>query len=222
MSVKHYSATGAKQTGAIKLPEATLSETGLSRVVRIQIANGKRQRAQAKTRGMVRGGGAKPWKQKGTGRARAGTNNSPLWRSGGIIFGPTGLPRAKKGLPRGMAGAGIATALAALDKDERLSVISGKLNVPKSKDAANLLAKIVPEGTALFVVAQDELPNALGVRNIEGVELTTADDTNVADLLRYSQTVLTAAALDGLTKKDASKRSKKPLAASPKVVESKS
>lgn len=199
MSVKHFSATGTKQTAAVKLPETTLSDAGLSRVIRVQIANENRQRPKAKTRGLVRGGGAKPWRQKGTGRARAGTNNSPLWRGGGVIFGPTGLPRAKKTLPRGMSRAGVIAALAGLANDDRLSVVSGKLNVSKSRDAANLLAKIVPEGTALFVVTKDEAEAAKGIRNLAGIDLATFDDTSAADLVHYAQTVVTAGALEALT-----------------------
>lgn len=213
MSVKHYSATGAKQSGAIKLPEATLSEAGLSRVVRSQAANQRRERALAKTRGNVRGGGAKPWRQKGTGRARAGTNRSPIWRGGGITFGPSGQPRAKKHLPRTMSQAGVLAALANLAKDERLSVVSGSLKAAKSKDAGNLMAKIVPEGTALFVITKEELPNALGIRNLDGIELATADGTSAADLVRYAQTVVTAGALEQLTKPKAAAKPavKKPV-----------
>lgn len=200
MSVKHYSATGAKQSGAVKLPGAVLSEAGLSRVIRAQDANRSRQRALTKTRGNVRGGGAKPWRQKGTGRARAGTNTSPIWRGGGVTFGPSGQPRAKKRLPRGMSRAGVLTALARLAKEERLSVVSGNLKATQSKDAETLLAKIAPEGTALFVITKEQLPQARGIRNLDGIMLATADGTSAADLVRYAQTVVTEGALEQLTK----------------------
>lgn len=199
MSVKHYSATGAKQAGAVKLPEAKLSDIGVSRVVRATLANDNRERPLVKTRAMVSGGGAKPHRQKGTGRARAGSNRSPIWTGGGVTFGPSGQPRAYKKIPRTMRRAALLVVLSQLAEGDRLSVISGKLSLAKSKAAAGLLTKVVPDGTALFVVAPDERTETRGVRNLAGVELTTADDCSVYNLVRCDQVVVSEAAFKALT-----------------------
>lgn len=218
MTVKLYTATGAKKAGTVKLPEAKLSATGLSRVIRATMANEHRERPLAKTRGMISGGGAKPWKQKGTGRARAGSNRSPIWRGGGVTFGPSGEPRAYRRIPQGMRRAALLVLLAKLAEGDRLSVLSGKLSLAKSRDAAALIAKVVPEGSVLFLVAKEQLGDVRGVRNLAAVELTAVDDCNVAALVRYDHVVATEAAFERLTA--GPKVPKKPVtksAAKPKV-----
>jgi large subunit ribosomal protein L4 len=199
MTVKLFSATGAKQTGTVKVPDAKLSDAGVSRVVRATLANDNRERPLAKTRGLVSGGGAKPWRQKGTGRARAGSNRSPIWRGGGVTFGPSGEPRPYKRIPRPMRQAALLVVLSQLAESDRLSVVSGKVALAKSKAAADVLAKISPEGSVLFVITKDERPHARGVRNLAAVQLTTVDNCNAYDLVRSDQVVLTEAAFKALT-----------------------
>jgi large subunit ribosomal protein L4 len=216
MTIKLVTTTGAKKAGTVKLPEAELSDIGVSRVVRATLANDNRERPLVKTRAMVSGGGAKPHRQKGTGRARAGTNRSPIWTGGGITFGPSGQARAYKKIPRTMRRAALLVVLSQLAEGDRLSVISGKLSLAKSKAAAGLLTKVVPDGTALFVVAPDERTETRGVRNLAGVELTTADDCNVYNLVRCDQVVVSEAAFKLLTapaKKPVSKPAAKPRSA---------
>lgn len=199
MTIKVVTAAGAAKAGSVKLPEATLSDAGISRVVRAALANGKRERPLAKTRGLVSGGGAKPWRQKGTGRARAGSNRSPIWRGGGITFGPSGKSRAVKRIPQGMRRGALLAILNKLAESDRLVVISGALSLPKSKDAAALFSKIVPEQTALCVVTVDELPKVNGIRNLGDIQLTSTADCTVADLIRYDHAVLSEAAFTALT-----------------------
>ncbi len=199
MTVKLVTTAGAKKAGTVKIPEAKLSDAGISRVVRATLANERRERPLAKTRGLVRGGGAKPWRQKGTGRARAGSNRSPVWRGGGVTFGPSGEPRAAKRSPRAMRRSALLAVLAKLAEADRLTVVSGALSLAKSKDAAALFAKIVPERTALCVVSGEELPKVNGVRNLGDVELASTADCTVADLIRYDQAVLSEAAFKALT-----------------------
>jgi large subunit ribosomal protein L4 len=209
MSIKLVTATGAAKTGTVKLPEAKLSDAGISRVVRATLANEQRQRPLAKTRAMVSGGGAKPWRQKGTGRARAGSNRSPIWRGGGVTFGPSGQSRAAKRMPRAMRRAALLAVLNKLAAADRLVVVSGAVSLAKSKEAAGLFAKIAPEQTALCVVTVEELPNVAGVRNLGDVELTSAADCTVADLIRYDQAVLSEAAFKALTAPEAPKSAPK-------------
>ena len=199
MSVKLYTVAGAKQAGTVKLPDAKLSDAGISRVVRATLANERRERPLVKTRAMVSGGGAKPWRQKGTGRARAGSNRSPIWRGGGVTFGPSGEPRAYQKISRTMRRAALVAVLTKLADGDRLAVVSGTLGLTKSQAAATLLAKVVPEGSALFVVTKDERAHTRGVRNLAGVELTTVDDCNVSNLVRYDHVVASDAALKALT-----------------------
>jgi large subunit ribosomal protein L4 len=215
MTVKVISTTGAKQAGSVKLPESPkLSEASLSRVIRATLANESRERPLVKTRSHVRGGGTKPWRQKGTGRARAGTIRSPLWRGGGITFGPSGEPRTRQDIPKKIRLAAFQLMLNRLAKDDRLTVLAGKPSLAKTKDAARLFAKLESKGSTLFVVAAAEFEGAIGSRNLDSVELTTAADLSVADLARHAQVVFTKAALDGLL--EPPKPEKKP-AAKPKA-----
>ncbi len=116
-----------------------------------------------------------------------------------MTFGPTGEPRAHRRIPQGMRRAAVLVVLAKLAEGDRLSVLSGKLSLAMSRDAAALFAKVVPEGSVLFLVTNEQLGDARGARNLAAVELTSADDCNVADLVRYDQVVMTEGAFERLT-----------------------
>ena len=200
MSIQVYSPTGTKESQALKIPvTSALAETTLSRAIQTMLANETRQRPLAKTRGMVRGGGAKPWRQKGTGRARAGTKSSPIWRGGGIVFGPSGEPRRELRMPQRIRQAARLQMLAGLAADGKLSVIAGKLAFDKTKKAATLFDKLTPEGSTLFAVTAAELDSVIGSRNLAAIELTSTDDLSVADLARHQNVVLSKAAFESLT-----------------------
>lgn len=197
--IAQYSFSGTKQTSAPKLPaHKPLTETALSDVLRAMIANDDRQRSKTKLRGEVRGGGKKPWRQKGTGRARAGSNRSPLWRGGGITFGPDGTARPKKHVPAKVRRAALLSVLAGRDKDGTLTVVSGKPSLDKTKAGAAFYAKLSLAGSTLFVVAADELAAVAGLRNLGSVDLTTVADISAADLARHANVAISTAAWDVL------------------------
>src|SRR5829696_6984016 len=125
----------------------------LHQAVVTQLANQRRGTHDTKTRGEVRGGGKKPWRQKGTGRARQGSTRAPHWRSGGVVFGPH--PRSyHKDLPRKMRRLALRSALSAKVQDGELLVIdSMSLAAPKTKEMQAVLAQLGAEGSALIVLA---------------------------------------------------------------------
>ena len=191
-------AKGATQAKKLTVPDVTLSDQGLAQVLVAQQQNEDRTRPAAKTRGMVSGGGAKPWRQKGTGRARAGSNRSPIWRGGGITFGPSGLPRRYKRIPQAMRRSARATILTQRAAEGRLVVITGILALQKTKAAAVLRKKVVPTGSILAVVAPDELDRTTGIRNLANCDLTTTEDLTASDIARVGTLVATEAAYQAL------------------------
>ena len=189
-----YDWSGAKKS-TVKPPDSKeISATAMAAAVRVTMANDRRERPLAKTRAHVAGGGRKPWRQKGTGRARAGTYTSPLFRSGGAIFGPTGEPRPKKHLPAKLRKVATGMVLRRLVSDDRLRILDGKPNLTKTKDAAKVFKKFELRGSALLVVAPSEVDDVAGCRNLARVELTTTEDCNTADFIRHANTLISKAA----------------------------
>lgn len=158
-----------------------------------QLANWRAGTASTLTRSEVRGGGKKPWKQKGTGRARAGSTRSPLWKGGGVIFGPK--PRSyRKDMPRKERRLALRSALAAKAAD--LVVIQGwDLAEPKTKAVVKLLGQMGLPGKTLFVVDRPHEVLARSVRNLPDARLILAENLNVKDLLYYEKVLVTEAAL---------------------------
>jgi large subunit ribosomal protein L4 len=151
-----------------------------------------------KTRGMVRGGGAKPWRQKGTGRARAGSTRSPIWTGGGIVFGPSPRHYTLK-VNRKARRAALRSVLSV--HAERKSIFgldAGGFEAPSTKQAADLIADR-RGGSVLIVVGADEVAAAKSFRNIAGVSVVAAEDCGVADLVGAATFVTSEAALEALT-----------------------
>ncbi len=196
--IRVVNAKGAAQAKKLSVPSAGLSDQSLARVLVAQQQNENRSRPLTKTRGMVRGGGAKPWMQKGTGRARAGSNRSPIWKGGGVTFGPSGEPRRYKRIPQAVRRAARATILAKRAETGSLVVIAGTLGLQKTKAASVLREKVVPTGTILVVVAPKELDQVYGIRNLRNCDLTTTDDLTAADIARPGTLVVTETAYQAL------------------------
>jgi len=168
-------------------------------ILRHQISK-KQGTVSTKTRSEVRGGGRKPWKQKGTGRARAGSNRSPLWKGGGVIFGPkpktTVLKLNKK--ERKLA---LQTLL--YNKRNNVLIIDGleeSVTNPKTKILGNILKKCrVQLGEkVLLIVSKKTIPIKLSVRNIKNVELISASNLNTLSLLKAKQILLTPSAINDI------------------------
>lgn len=150
-----------------------------------QLANRRAGTAATKNKAMVSGGGKKPWKQKGTGRARAGSNRSPLWRHGGTVFGPT--PRDYSyNLPKKEKRAALLMALSSKVNDSRMILLDKlELAEPKSKQMATLLATLGVSESALVVIAGENKNVTLASRNIPSVKVIRMQNINVYDLLKY-------------------------------------
>jgi large subunit ribosomal protein L4 len=165
-----------------------------------QMNNARQGTASTKTRAEVRGGGRKPWRQKGTGRARAGSNRSPLWRGGGVIFGPKPRDYSVK-MNRKERRLALRTALQGRIDD--LVVVEGfedKFSRPKTSELLNAIARwgLDPNAKILLVIAERQELVYLSARNIENVKLITAVNLNVHDLLNADRLVITSPALEAI------------------------
>jgi len=150
---------------------------------------------KVKNRSEVAGGGRKPWRQKGTGRARQGSIRSPQWRGGGIVFGPTPRSYAYK-LPKKVRRLAIKSALSSKVVDNSVVVLEDlALNAPKTKEMASVLKGLSVEKKALIVTADNNENVALSARNIPGVTVVTANGVNVLDVLNHDKLIMTKAAV---------------------------
>lgn len=172
----------------------------LYETVRMQRANRRAGTAATKTRRFVRGGGKKPWRQKGTGRARAGSGRSPLWVGGATLFGPQPRDYSYR-LPASARKAALRAALAAKARDGKLLVLDRiSLEAPKTKLLAALLAELHVEGALIVIPARDETLER-AARNLPHVKVLRAEGANVYDLLRYDRLILTQDGAQALTRR---------------------
>ena len=163
-----------------------------------QLTNARQGTASTKTRSEVRGGGRKPWRQKGTGRARAGSIRSPLWRGGGVIFGPK--PRDFN-LKMNRKERRLALRTAFSSRAEDIIVVqefSNELQRPKTKEIVAALSRwgVAADQKTLLILSDVTDNIRLSVRNIENVKLIAADQLNVFDILHADKIVVTAATLE--------------------------
>ncbi|MEK4501618.1 50S ribosomal protein L4 [Bacillus sp. FSL R12-0069] len=194
-----YNQTGS-QVGEIELAEAIFgiepNEAVLFEAVMMQRASLRQGTHKVKTRSEVRGGGRKPWRQKGTGRARQGSIRSPQWRGGGTVFGPTPRSYAYK-LPKKVRRLAIKSALATKVVENNIVVLEDLvLNAPKTKDMLAVLKGLTVEKKALIVTADTNESVELSARNIPGVTVITADGVNVLDVLHHDKLIMTKAAVE--------------------------
>lgn len=162
----------------------------------MQRASLRQGTAKVKTRSEVRGGGRKPWRQKGTGRARQGSIRSPQWRGGGTVFGPAPRSYSYK-LPKKMRRLAIKSALSAKAQEENVLVVEAlSFDAPKTKEFVKVLNNLPVGKKALFVTESTEENVALSARNIPGVTVIDADNLNVLDVVGHNSLVLTKAAVE--------------------------
>jgi large subunit ribosomal protein L4 len=172
--------------------------------VRAELAARRRGTHSTKTRGQVRGGGAKPWRQKGTGRARAGSTRSPIWAGGGTIFGPSPRRHTFK-VNRKERRAALRCALSLHAERGSVAVFDpAPFDTPSTKAAAELLAGWeARRDPTLVVLTEAEARAAFSFRNLERVSVLPADAVGVADLVGAASLLATQAALDELTRRAA-------------------
>jgi large subunit ribosomal protein L4 len=192
-----------KEVGAVNLPDSLFGKkpnpTFLHEVITAYLANQRAGSADVKTRAEVSGTGKKPWKQKGTGRARHGSMRSPIWRHGGVAFGPT--PRSFRiELPAAKRRLGLAHALSAKFTDGNIVVVdSFEIKEPKTKEVVTALKALSAGRKPLIVSARDaKLLRAGG--NISGVSQSVPADLNAYAVLNSSKVIFTKEALETMGK----------------------
>ncbi|MBI4057220.1 MAG: 50S ribosomal protein L4 [Elusimicrobia bacterium] len=191
--------SNGEEKGKVQLPAHVFGQKPsshfLHEVITAYLANQRRGTASTKTRSDVSGGGHKPWKQKHTGRARAGSNRSPLWRKGGVVFGPH--PRSyRQELPEGKRQIGLAQALSAKWLRGEISVLQSlQLEEPKTKKLAQIFQQLGSPAKSLLVVEQVPEPLRRAARNLSQVRLTQASDVGAYEVLSGGQIFLTESAV---------------------------
>ncbi|HEY2141131.1 MAG TPA: 50S ribosomal protein L4 [Solirubrobacteraceae bacterium] len=207
-------ATGA--TKKVKLADAAFGARFLGPLVhqsvRAEQAARRRGTAATKTRGMVSGGGAKPWRQKGTGRARAGSNRSPIWTGGGVTFGPQPRSYTFK-VNRKEQRAALRSALSLHAERGSIAILDATaFEQPRTRQALDLLDNWDTSTRArstLVVLDESESPAALSFRNLVRVAVLTPENVGVTDLLSAASLVVSQAALDALTARTGATRAAK-------------
>jgi len=197
-SIPLYDKTG-KTVGNVDLSDelfaAPVNTAVLHQVVTAQLAARRTGTHDTKTRGEIRGGGRKPYRQKGTGRARQGTVTAPHYRGGGVVFGPH--PRSyEQRLPRKMKRLALRGALTAKLVDEQLKVIDTfGLDAIKTKDLAGVLRALAADGRVLVVSPGRDQNLELSARNLPTVDIILADSLNVVDLIKADLVLIEQPAL---------------------------
>jgi large subunit ribosomal protein L4 len=200
-NVTSYSTTGAKHDSAVRLDKSVFglepNHELVGQAYRTYLANGRLAKASTLKRGEVRGGGKKPWRQKGTGRARAGSIRIPHWRGGGVVFGPTGNENYTLNLPVRMKRLAIRHALSLQAEAGQVAVIDDFTSAEgRVKPTVELLAKLNLAGSVVIVVADKTGLLDRATRNIPGVQLVAARYLNVFTVLNADHLLFTKAAMD--------------------------
>jgi len=170
----------------------------LKKSIKLQQAATRQGTAKAKTRSEVSGGGKKPWKQKGTGRARAGSSRSPIWRGGGIVFGPTPRDYSFK-INKKERTIALKSALSDIAKEKALVVVDKiELASLKTSEAKNLIKSLNIAGNILFVTNEDNENLFMACRNLGYTNVLLVDELNVLDLVYADYVVIEEAAVKTL------------------------
>lgn len=200
LKAKHYSATAATK-GSFSLPDefdGTVNEAVLHQTIRALLNNRRQGTASTKTRGEVSGGNRKPWRQKGTGRARAGTIRSPLWPGGGIVFGPHPRDYRTK-VPRKVRQSARRSAFNARAREGAVCVIEAfEFDKPKTKQMVDLLSKLELTGKKVLILTADtRLEVCRSAANIPRVNVMRYADASALDVLWADSLVIEESAFDG-------------------------
>ena len=208
--VKVYNQEG-KEVSEIELNQAIFglpwNADLVHQAVRTYMANQRQVVASTKTRAQVSGGGRKPWRQKGTGRARHGSIRSPLWKGGGVTFGPTIERNFKLKINKKMARKAFLTALSAKARDNEILFLDNlKITSAKTKEMAHIVANFPQIKTGLVVLPEknDMLKNAC--RNLSKLEAVNINNLNIFNVLKHQYLIFTESAIKYLNKKYAASK----------------
>ncbi len=200
MKVPLYTLSGKKRKKQVELPDhifaAPVNEAVMHQALVRQLANARLGTHKTKTRGEVRGGGAKPWRQKGTGRARHGSIREPQWRGGGTVFGPQ--PRSyRQKMPKKMRRLALKGGLTVKAQEGKILVLDGlEMEEPKTKEMVTILEKLKVEDSALILLPERNSNVERSARNIPGVKTLRANYLNLRDLLGHDWLIMPLGALE--------------------------
>ena len=200
MNIKVYNQKG-EEAGEVRLPkevfEVKMNPDLVWQVAVSQTANRRRKIAKTKDRAEVRGGGRKPWRQKGTGRARHGSIRSPLWIGGGVTFGPVSEKVFKRTIPKKMRRKALFMVLSEKVRTNLLLVLDDlKMEKPKTKIMAEILNKLfLKRGSGLVVLSEKDDNTVKSARNIPNLSIMPAKDLNVLDLMNYKFLIMPKSAI---------------------------
>lgn len=189
-----------KETGTIDLPASLFDRDPniplMHQVVNAQLAAARQGTHATKTRGQVRGGGKKPWRQKGTGRARQGSIRAPQWRGGGVVHGPQPRDYSQR-TPKKMKASALACALSDRVRKDRMHLVTALVDVetPSTKAGRKHIESLVEQRYALVVLTRSEEEQVLSVRNLPQVHLLMVDQLNTYDVLNNEDIIFTEAAI---------------------------
>lgn len=200
-----YNAKG-DATAAMELPDAVFGVQAKPSVVHqvytAERANAREPWADTKKRGEVRGGGRKPWQQKGTGRARHGSIRSPIWKGGGVTFGPLSTRSYAEKVNKKMSKGAARMCLSDKVRENLFAVVESFDTAGKTKSFADLRKKLpVPGASTLLIVSRRDDTVARSVRNLPRVAVRNAADVNVTDLLHHRVVLATVTAVEALEKR---------------------
>lgn len=190
----------------IKLPKEIFGQKPnpalIHQVITAYLSNQRVSTASTKTRGQVSGGGKKPWRQKGTGRARHGSIRSPIWAGGGITFGPSPAKNFQKDIPKKMKLAALAQMLSDRKASKKI-IIRGTLMLPqpKTKRAIQFLGALGIVGKALMVTAGKNENLLKATRNLQRAAVVAAQDVNALDVISSDYTIIEKPAIEVLAKR---------------------
>ena len=192
---------GGKTDGSVELPpelfDAPANIALMHQVVNAQLAAGRQGTHSTKTRGEVRGGGKKPYRQKGTGRARQGSTRAPQFAGGGVVHGPKPRDYSQR-TPKKMIAAALRGALSDRARNGRIHAITELVEGqrPSTKSARAFLATLTERKQVLIVIGRSDETGAKSVRNLQGVHVLSPDQLNTYDVLRADDVVFSVEALD--------------------------
>jgi large subunit ribosomal protein L4 len=176
--------------------EAPIKQDLMHQALVRQMANARAGTHKTKSRGEVRGGGRKPWRQKGTGRARHGSRRSPIWVGGGKVHTPRPRDYSVK-MPRKMRRAALRSALSVKAADKSIVLLDAlSIEAPKTKVMAETLQKLVGDSSALLLMAKDDVNVEKSIRNLPSAKTLSAEYLNVRDLLGYDRVIMPLDVLD--------------------------
>lgn len=196
-----YNQSGS-QVGDVELNDAVFgiepNQHVLHDAVVMQQASKRQGTHAVKNRSAVRGGGRKPWRQKGTGRARQGSIRSPQWVGGGVVFGPTPRSYSYK-LPKKVRRLALKSALSTKVKEESLTVLEGLvIDAPKTKEVINLLSALNVNEKALIVTNKKDEVVSKSASNLQNVKVQSASQINTLDILAHDRLIITKDAVESI------------------------